>query len=195
MESARAARTTVTGALGRRLAIPLTPASTLRLGRAVAARLDTAGRACRNEQGMACELCRPLRYDGLRRGVVVAWDRQSERNRSMRFAPNRMYVEAYHKCGNCGLLLYEKPAAQAELPCWCGTARFIAPNGASRGRRSGRSGCARRRCRPPERRRATWGENDRLRGRRLRCRCAIGLAWISAGRSLTSSPMTKPGGL
>jgi hypothetical protein len=28
----------------------------------------------------------------------------------MRFAPNRMYVEAYHKCANCGLLLYEKPA-------------------------------------------------------------------------------------
>lgn len=31
----------------------------------------------------------------------------------MKFAPNRMYVEAYHKCANCGLLLYEKPA-QAE---------------------------------------------------------------------------------
>lgn len=28
----------------------------------------------------------------------------------MKFAPNRMYVEAYHKCANCGLLLYEKPA-------------------------------------------------------------------------------------
>ncbi len=28
----------------------------------------------------------------------------------MKFAPNRMYVEAYHKCANCGLLLYENPA-------------------------------------------------------------------------------------
>ena len=31
----------------------------------------------------------------------------------MKFAPNRMYIETYHKCANCGLLLYERPA-QAE---------------------------------------------------------------------------------
>ena len=31
----------------------------------------------------------------------------------MKFASNRMYVESYYKCANCGLLLYEKPA-QAE---------------------------------------------------------------------------------
>ncbi len=28
----------------------------------------------------------------------------------MKFAPNRMYIEAYNKCPNCGILLYEKPA-------------------------------------------------------------------------------------
>lgn len=28
----------------------------------------------------------------------------------MKFAPNRMYVESYNKCPNCGILLYEKPA-------------------------------------------------------------------------------------
>ena len=27
----------------------------------------------------------------------------------MRFAPNRLYIESYNKCHNCGLLLYEKP--------------------------------------------------------------------------------------
>ena len=28
----------------------------------------------------------------------------------MKFAQNRMYIESYNKCPNCGLLLYEKPA-------------------------------------------------------------------------------------
>lgn len=28
----------------------------------------------------------------------------------MRFAQNRMYIESYNKCPNCGILLYEKPA-------------------------------------------------------------------------------------
>jgi len=28
----------------------------------------------------------------------------------MKFAQNRMYIESYNKCQNCGLLLYEKPA-------------------------------------------------------------------------------------
>jgi hypothetical protein len=28
----------------------------------------------------------------------------------MKFAPNRMYIERYNKCPNCGILLYEKPA-------------------------------------------------------------------------------------
>jgi hypothetical protein len=28
----------------------------------------------------------------------------------MKFAQNRMYIERYDKCPNCGLLLYEKPA-------------------------------------------------------------------------------------
>jgi hypothetical protein len=47
----------------------------------------------------------------------------------MKFAPNRLYIEAYNKCPNCGLLLYEKPAggvadavlSQGKLYCsqWC----------------------------------------------------------------------------
>ena len=28
----------------------------------------------------------------------------------MKFAPNRMYIESYNKCPNCGILLYERPA-------------------------------------------------------------------------------------
>lgn len=28
----------------------------------------------------------------------------------MKFAHNRLYIESYNKCPNCGLLLYEKPA-------------------------------------------------------------------------------------
>lgn len=33
----------------------------------------------------------------------------------MKFAQNRMYIESYNKCPNCGILLYEKPAnARAE---------------------------------------------------------------------------------
>lgn len=28
----------------------------------------------------------------------------------MRFAPNRLYIESYDKCPNCGVLIYEKPA-------------------------------------------------------------------------------------
>jgi len=28
----------------------------------------------------------------------------------MKFAQNRMYIESYTKCQNCGLLLYERPA-------------------------------------------------------------------------------------
>jgi len=28
----------------------------------------------------------------------------------MKFAQNRMYIERYDKCPNCGILLYEKPA-------------------------------------------------------------------------------------
>jgi hypothetical protein len=28
----------------------------------------------------------------------------------MKFAHNRMYIESYTKCQNCGLLLYERPA-------------------------------------------------------------------------------------
>jgi hypothetical protein len=31
----------------------------------------------------------------------------------MKFAPNRMYIEKYNKCPNCGLLLYEKPESGA----------------------------------------------------------------------------------
>ncbi|WP_188607104.1 hypothetical protein [Chelatococcus reniformis] len=28
----------------------------------------------------------------------------------MKFAQNRMYIESYNKCPNCGILLYDKPA-------------------------------------------------------------------------------------
>lgn len=28
----------------------------------------------------------------------------------MKFAQNRLYIESYSKCPNCGILLYEKPA-------------------------------------------------------------------------------------
>jgi hypothetical protein len=28
----------------------------------------------------------------------------------MKFAQNRMYIESYNKCPNCGVLIYEKPA-------------------------------------------------------------------------------------
>jgi hypothetical protein len=28
----------------------------------------------------------------------------------MKFAQNRMYIESYNKCPNCGILLYEKTA-------------------------------------------------------------------------------------
>ncbi len=28
----------------------------------------------------------------------------------MKFAQNRLYIESYNKCPNCGLLLYEEPA-------------------------------------------------------------------------------------
>jgi hypothetical protein len=28
----------------------------------------------------------------------------------MKFANNRMYIESYNKCPNCGILIYEKPA-------------------------------------------------------------------------------------
>ncbi|TNC10312.1 hypothetical protein FF100_23815 [Methylobacterium terricola] len=31
----------------------------------------------------------------------------------MKFAPNRLYVESYAKCPNCGILLYENPANEA----------------------------------------------------------------------------------
>lgn len=47
----------------------------------------------------------------------------------MRFAQNRLYVEAYNKCPNCGLLLYEEPSGgvagavpfEGKLYCsqWC----------------------------------------------------------------------------
>ena len=30
----------------------------------------------------------------------------------MRFAPNHLYIEEYVKCANCGVLIYEKPAAK-----------------------------------------------------------------------------------
>ena len=29
----------------------------------------------------------------------------------MKFAQNRLYVESYNKCPNCGILLYEQPAS------------------------------------------------------------------------------------
>ena len=28
----------------------------------------------------------------------------------MKFAQNRLYIESYSKCQNCGILLYERPA-------------------------------------------------------------------------------------
>ena len=28
----------------------------------------------------------------------------------MKFAQNRMYIESYNKCPNCGILIYERPA-------------------------------------------------------------------------------------
>ncbi|KMO18438.1 hypothetical protein [Methylobacterium platani] len=31
----------------------------------------------------------------------------------MKFAQNRLYVESYAKCPNCGILLYENPANEA----------------------------------------------------------------------------------
>ena len=31
----------------------------------------------------------------------------------MKFAQNRLYIESYNKCPNCGLLLYEKPSGAA----------------------------------------------------------------------------------
>lgn len=49
----------------------------------------------------------------------------------MKFAQNRMYVESYNKCPNCGILLFEKPAnaeattveAHGKIYCsaWCVT--------------------------------------------------------------------------
>ena len=32
----------------------------------------------------------------------------------MKFAQNRLYIESYNKCPNCGLLLYEKPSGTAD---------------------------------------------------------------------------------
>lgn len=32
----------------------------------------------------------------------------------MKFAQNRLYIESYDKCPNCGLLLYEKPANEVD---------------------------------------------------------------------------------
>ena len=32
-------------------------------------------------------------------------------NGEMRFAPNHLYIEEYVKCVNCGVLIYEKAAA------------------------------------------------------------------------------------
>lgn len=47
----------------------------------------------------------------------------------MKFAQNRLYIEAYDKCPNCGLLLYEEPSGgvngavtfEGKLFCsqWC----------------------------------------------------------------------------
>ena len=31
----------------------------------------------------------------------------------MRFAPNRLYIEEYIKCANCGVLIYETRGAKA----------------------------------------------------------------------------------
>lgn len=30
----------------------------------------------------------------------------------MRFAPNRLYIEEYVKCANCGVLIYEEQGAK-----------------------------------------------------------------------------------
>ncbi len=32
----------------------------------------------------------------------------------MKFAPNRLYIESYDKCPNCGLLLYEHHAGAVQ---------------------------------------------------------------------------------
>jgi hypothetical protein len=43
----------------------------------------------------------------------------------MKFAPNRLYIESYNKCPNCGLLLYETATgtvvSAGKLYCsqWC----------------------------------------------------------------------------
>jgi len=47
----------------------------------------------------------------------------------MKFAPNRLYIESYSKCPNCGVLLYDKPAntgsdavtvaGQTYCSAWC----------------------------------------------------------------------------
>jgi hypothetical protein len=34
----------------------------------------------------------------------------------VKFAPNRMYIESYNKCPNCGVLLYEKPQSATSAP-------------------------------------------------------------------------------
>lgn len=34
----------------------------------------------------------------------------------MKFAQNRMYIESYNKCPNCGVLIYEKPANASISP-------------------------------------------------------------------------------
>lgn len=37
----------------------------------------------------------------------------------MKFAQNRLYIESYNKCPNCGLLLYEKPAGEVSGTVLC----------------------------------------------------------------------------
>jgi len=47
----------------------------------------------------------------------------------MKFAQNRMYIESYNKCPNCGLLIYERPvnsgasavvhAGKTYCSAWC----------------------------------------------------------------------------
>ncbi|MDQ0394387.1 hypothetical protein [Labrys monachus] len=34
----------------------------------------------------------------------------------MKFAKNRMYIESYTKCPNCGILIYEKPVNPSPDP-------------------------------------------------------------------------------